>query len=160
MTQVLDRFDCQILDIVQVSNRTTSDRIAEEIGLSPAAVQRRLKRMREQSIISSDVSVVDPKAVGRAMTFIVKVSMERERADLLDTFKVHVKGNPSVQQCYYVTGSADFILIVTATSMEDYENFTRDTFFGNNNVRSFETNVVMDLVKVGLSIPLDALISA
>jgi Lrp/AsnC family leucine-responsive transcriptional regulator len=75
------------------------------------------------------------------------------RADLLDTFKKDMKANPAVQQCYYVTGSADFMLVVTATNMENYEAFTRNVFFGNQNIRSFITNVVMDSVKVELSVP-------
>jgi len=83
----LDSFDSRILEIVQVANRTTTEDIAEQVGLSPAAVQRRLKRMREQQVILADVSVVNPKAVGRDMTFLVQVSLERERADLIDTFK-------------------------------------------------------------------------
>tara|TARA_R110001583_G_scaffold145931_2_gene297978 strand:+ start:146 stop:643 length:498 start_codon:yes stop_codon:yes gene_type:complete len=149
----IDNFDRNILEIVQQSNRTTSDQIAEQVGLSPAAVQRRLKRMREQNLIQADISVVNPKAIGRAVTLIVQVSLERERADLMDAFKKAMKNNKAVQQCYYVTGSSDFILIVTAVDMEDYERFTRDAFFDNANVRSFQTNVVMDRVKVGLSVP-------
>lgn len=153
--QAIDNFDRKILEIVQESNRITSDRIAEKVGLSPAAVQRRLKSMRNQNIIHSDVSIVNPRAIGRPMTFIVNVSLERERVDLLDAFKREIKENTSVQQCYYVTGSADFILVVTAADMEDYESFTRTTFFGNKNVRHFDTSVVMDPVKVGLSVPLN-----
>jgi len=154
-TATIDKFDRHILEIVQQSNRTTSDQIAEQVGLSAAAVQRRLKRMREQTVIQADVSVVNPKAIGRAMTFVVQVSLERERVDLMDAFKKEMKNNNAVQQCYYVTGSADFILIVTAFDMDEYDRFTRDAFFDNSNIRSFQTNVVMDTVKVGLSVPLD-----
>ncbi len=153
-TASIDNFDRKILEIVQQSNRTTSEQIAEQVGLSPAAVQRRLKRMREQSVIQADVAVVNPKAIGRAMTFVVQVSLERERADLIDAFKKKMKNNKAVQQCYYVTGSADFILVVTAADMEGYDRFTREAFFGNTNVRNFQTNVVMDPVKVGLSVPI------
>lgn len=150
----IDSFDRKILDIVQHANRTTSEQIAEQVGLSPAAVQRRLKRLREQQVIQADISVVTPKAIGRAMTFVVQVSLERERADLMDAFKLNMKKNEAVQQCYYVTGSSDFILIVTAVDMEGYDRFTREAFFDNANVRSFQTNVVMDSVKVGLSVPM------
>lgn len=149
----IDGFDRKILEIIQQSNRTTSDQIAEQVGLSPAAVQRRMKRMREQNIIQSDIAVVNPKAVGRGVTLIVQVTLERERLDLLDTFKKEMKAHPAVQQCYYVTGSADFILVVTAKDMEDYEGFTREVFFDNLNIRNFQTNVVMDSVKTGLSVP-------
>ncbi|EAQ66568.1 hypothetical transcriptional regulator [Marinomonas sp. MED121] len=151
--QDVDNFDRHILDIMQQSNRTTSDHIAEQVGLSPAAVQRRIKRMREQGIIRADVSIVDPKAVGKQISLIVQVSLERERMDLLDSFKKSMADHPSVQQCYYVTGSADFILLVCAADMEEYEEFTRQAFFSNDNVRGFETNVVMDSVKSGLSVP-------
>ncbi len=151
----LDSFDRKILKIMQTSNRTTSDQIAEHVGLSPAAVQRRVKRMREQQIISADVSVVNAKALGRNMTLIVQVSLERERADLIDLFKKEMKKREEVQQCYYVTGSADFMLVVTAFDMEEYEQFTREAFFDNTNVRSFQTHVVMDPVKVGLTVPVD-----
>ncbi|KKD60096.1 ArsR family transcriptional regulator [Grimontia sp. AD028] len=151
----IDSFDRKILNIMQDSNRATSDQIADMVGLSPAAVQRRLKKLREQKIIKADVSVVDPKAIGKAMTFVVQVSLERERVDLMHNFKKEMKANKSVQQCYYVTGSSDFILIVTAADMEEYDVFTREAFFDNVNIKSFHTNVVMDRVKTGLTVPID-----
>lgn len=152
-TVQIDSFDRRILEIVQQSNRTTSDQIAETVGLSPAAVQRRLKRLREQKVIQADISVVAPKMVGRNMTFVVQVTLERERSDLMDAFKKEMKANPIVQQCYYVTGSSDFILILTAEDMEAYDAFTREAFFDNTNIRGFQTNVVMDAVKTGLFVP-------
>lgn len=154
MIPELDNFDRRILAIMQTSNRVGSERIASEVGLSAAAVQRRLKRMRAEGTIKSDVSVLDPIHVGRKMSFVVQVSLERERVDLLDAFKTQMRAEPAVQQCYYVTGSADFVLIVTAKDMADFECFTRVAFFDNKNIRHFETNVVMDAVKIGLQLPL------
>ncbi len=149
----LDDFDKQILKIMQVSNRITSENIAEKIGLSAAAVQRRIKRLRQQNIISADISVINPKSINRPLTLVVQVTLERERADLMDAFKKAMKVNSMVQQCYYVTGNSDFILIITAQDMDDYEFFTRRHFFDNANIRNFQTNVVMDRVKVGLELP-------
>jgi len=60
---------------------------------------------------------------------------------------------PEVQQCYYVTGQTDFILIVLAASMEDYEAFTRRALLDDANVHSFVTSVVLDRVKTGVSVP-------
>ncbi|MDB4837585.1 Lrp/AsnC family transcriptional regulator [Marinomonas sp.] len=152
----LDNFDRKILEIVQKSNRTTSEQIAEQIGLSSAAVQRRLKRLRNEQVIVADASIVNPKALERNMTFIVQVSLEREHANLIHNFKKKMLNNPQVQQCYYVTGTPDFILIITAFSMDDYDVFTQETFFSDNsNIRSFQTNVAMDAVKVGLQLPVD-----
>ena len=150
----IDEFDRKILQIVQVNNRTTSEQIAEQVGLSPAAVQRRLKRLREQKIITADVSIIDRKAVGLDLTLIVQVSLNNERIDLLDDFKRKMLNHPNVQQCFYVTGSADFVLMVSAQSMEGYNEFTRSMFFGNANIKGFETSVVMDQVKNSLQVSL------
>jgi len=58
-----------------------------------------------------------------------------------------------VQQCYYVTGRADFILVVTSTDMTAYEEFSRRVFNDNPNIRRFHSNVVIDRVKAGLQVP-------
>lgn len=61
---------------------------------------------------------------------------------------------PEVQQCYYVTGDADFMLVIVVPTMADYEALTRRLFFDGGNVKRFRTLVVMDRVKVGLGVPL------
>jgi DNA-binding Lrp family transcriptional regulator len=149
----MDEFDRRLLRMMQDSNLVPAHQVATAIGLSASAVQRRIHRLRETGVIAADVSVVEPRSVGRPMTFVVEVEMERERGDLIDAFRRQMRASPEIQQCYYVTGEADFILIVTAADMADYERTTRELFFDNPNVRRFRTSVVMDRVKVGLTVP-------
>jgi DNA-binding Lrp family transcriptional regulator len=54
-----------------------------------------------------------------------------------------------VQQIYYITGDADFCLICTAKSIEDFEAFTRRLFYKGSNVARFRTSVVMSRRKTG-----------
>jgi Lrp/AsnC family transcriptional regulator, leucine-responsive regulatory protein len=150
----LDAFDRDILRRVQLDARATGEDIGADIGLSAAAVQRRLKRMRQLGVITAEVAIVNPSAVGLAMSFIVAVEMERERADMLDAFRDAARADPNVQHCYYVTGMADFILIVIARDMDDFEAFTRRLLFDNPNIRRFNTHVVMARDKVGQVVPL------
>lgn len=149
----MDEFDRRLLRMMQDSNLVPAHQVAHAIGLSASAVQRRIRRLRETGVIAADVSVIEPRSVGRPMTFVVEVEMERERGDLIDAFRRQMRASPEIQQCYYVTGEADFILIVTAADMADYERTTRQLFFDNPNVRRFRTSVVMDRVKVGLTVP-------
>ncbi|MEU7895195.1 Lrp/AsnC family transcriptional regulator [Nonomuraea sp. NPDC049152] len=153
-TPPLDDLDHAILDRLQRDSRTIAESIAADVGLSAAAVQRRIKRLRESGVIAREVAVLNPKALGQAMTFVVEVEMERERSEVLDAFRYQVDADPNVQQCYYVTGAYDFVLIVIARDMEDFEEFTQRTFFDNANVRRFTTSIVMRPVKVGLTLPL------
>jgi len=151
----LDELDYDILSRLQEDSRTIAETIGAEVGLSAAAVQRRIKRMRQAGVISREVAVIDPRAVGVEMTFIVMVEMERERLEVLDAFRKQVLADSAVQQCYYVTGSADFIPVVQCRDMGEFEAFTRRMFFDNGEVRHFTTSVTMDRVKVSLNVPLN-----
>lgn len=150
-----DRIDARILEIVQKNNRLTSDVIGEMAGLSATACQRRLKRLRSEGIIEADISIVSPKAVGRPIQMLVLVTMERERSDIIDRFKKAIKSSAEIVNGFYVTGDADFVLYVTATNMEEYEEFTRRFFYVNPDIKGFKTMVVLDRVKAGFAIPVE-----
>ncbi|SDG13361.1 transcriptional regulator, AsnC family [Pseudomonas abietaniphila] len=154
MTVELDRIDARLLAELQRNNRVSSEELGELVGLSSTGIQRRLKRLRSSGIIEADIAVVSPKAVGRDVMMLVMVSLERERADIIDTFKHSIRTTPEIMSGYYVTGDADFVLVVTTRNMEEYEQFTRQFFYNNPNIKGFKTMVVMDRVKAGFSIPI------
>ncbi|MFZ5671437.1 MAG: Lrp/AsnC family transcriptional regulator [Pseudomonadota bacterium] len=151
----LDRIDMAILEAVQANNRITSEELGERVGLSPTACQRRLKRLRTDGVIEADISVVSPKAVGRPISMLVLVSLERERVDIVDRFKASIRATSEVMIGFYVTGDADFVLLITAKSMEDYEQFTRRFFYENHDIKGFKTLVVMDRVKASFALPIE-----
>ncbi|MDC8014125.1 Lrp/AsnC family transcriptional regulator [Tahibacter soli] len=150
----LDAFDLRILERHQRDTQTPAASIGEAIGLSAAAVQRRLKRMREAGVIEREVAQVAPRAVGLPITCVVGVDLDRETAADLDRFSQKMAQCPEVQQCYYVTGETDYVLVVLAPDMEAYEAFTRRALLDDPNVKSFVTHVVLDRVKVGLTVPI------
>jgi Lrp/AsnC family transcriptional regulator, leucine-responsive regulatory protein len=150
-----DRIDARILEIVQKNNRLTSDAIGELAGISATACQRRLKRLRSEGIIEADVSIISAKAVGRPIQMLVLATLERERTDIIDRFKQAIKSTPEVVNGFYVTGDADFVLYITAQSMEDYERFTRRFFYENPDIKGFKTLVVMDRVKASFAVPVE-----
>lgn len=156
----LDRLDLRILERYQLDTQVPARTIGESVGLSTAAVQRRLKRMRAGGVIEREVAQIAQAAVGMPLTIVVSVDLEREQAKDLDRFRRKMAACPEVQQCYYVTGEADFILIVLAPDMQAYEAFTRRTLLDDANVRSFTTYVVMDRVKAGLAVSLAQALAA
>ncbi|MFN4130242.1 MAG: Lrp/AsnC family transcriptional regulator [Paracoccaceae bacterium] len=150
----LDAIDLRILRVLQDNNRHSSEKLGELVGLSPTACQRRLKRLREDKVIEADLSIVSPKAVGLGLMTLVQVTLERERADIIDRFKAAIRATPEIMTGYYVTGDSDFVLVVTARDMEDFEQFTRRFFYENPDIRGFKTMVVIDRVKTGFALPI------
>lgn len=149
----IDQIDRILLDLLQDDARQSLESLAAQVELSAAAVQRRIKRLREGKVIIRDVMQIDAAAVGLPMTFIVTVELERERADQIDIFRRKASAEPQVQQAYYITGEGDFILIVVARSMDDYEQLTRRLFFDDPNIRRFRTSVVMGKSYRSLAVP-------
>ncbi|HEY0686425.1 MAG TPA: Lrp/AsnC family transcriptional regulator [Steroidobacter sp.] len=150
----LDRFDRQLLNLVQQDSSQTAEQLAEHVGLSPSAIQRRLKRMREQGVIIRDASVLDPRAVGRPTFFVVSLEIERERPELLAQLREWLTKRVEIQQVFYVTGETDFVIIATARDTEAFDAMMSQLMQENPNVRRFTTNVVLGLVKQGLTIPI------
>ena len=150
----LDNYDLKLLTLLQKDVRTSIDKLSETIGLSTASIQRRLKRLRDNKVISAEVAVVSPKAVGQLMTFIISIELERDNIESLRKFKKRIENEPRVQQCYYVTGESDFILIICARDMEEFDRFTQELFFDVSNVRRYRTSVVMERTKVSLELNL------
>ncbi|GAA6193657.1 Lrp/AsnC family transcriptional regulator [Phaeobacter sp. NW0010-22] len=148
----MDDKDLQILRLVQSNARLTAESISQDVGLSPPAVQKRLKKLRETGAIEREIAVVSPAKVGREMMIIVEVILERENLAHLDAFKRRIRTADCVQQCYYTTGEADFVLILTVKDIKEYEQFTQTHFFEESNISRFKTSVVMDRVKVSLDV--------
>ncbi|NOE20015.1 AsnC family transcriptional regulator [Ruegeria atlantica] len=148
MTQ-LDDFDRAILRILQQDNKTTQHKIGEAVNLSAPSVQRRIRRMEAEGVIRANVAVVDPAAVGLQLTIFVELELVSETPDEIDAVKKSLLNAQEVQQCFYVTGEVDFMVVVVVESMADYEDFTRRMFFENGNIRKFRTFVSMDTIKSG-----------
>ena len=123
MNDRLDEFDLKLLDAVQRNSRLTAEQLAEKVCLSASAVQRRLHRLRERKVIEAEVAIVSPDALGRSLTVIVEVTLDTDRPKVVEEFQRAIQEAPEVMQGYYVTGNADYILVITVKNMTDYEAF-------------------------------------
>lgn len=156
MPAELDKFDRRILATVQRDARCSAEMIGADIGLSASAVQRRMARLREDGVIMAEVALIDPRAVDRRLTVITDLEVERERPELLASLRQWIAAEPAIQQAWYVTGDDDYVLVVTARDVDDYDALMRRLVAANANVKRFRTRVALDTLKRGLAVPVDA----
>ena len=155
MADRLDALDRKLLTELQQDGSLTSDQLAERLGLSPSAISRRVRRLEASGVIERRLAVVDPTKVGHAALFIVGIEVERERPDLVQKLRAWLNGEPSIQQAYYVTGTADYVIFVTAPDIASFDQMMSELMGANPNVRRFTTQVVMSTVKRGLFVPVE-----
>jgi DNA-binding Lrp family transcriptional regulator len=149
----LDRFDRQLLNLVQADAARTADQLSEYVALSPSAIQRRLRRLKDDGVIVRETAIVDPRYVGRPTFFVVSVQVERERPELLARLRAWLADRDEVQQAFYVTGEADFVLVIAAQDTEAFDGLMAAMVADNPNVLRFTTNVALSVVKRSLFVP-------
>jgi Lrp/AsnC family transcriptional regulator, leucine-responsive regulatory protein len=143
----LDVFDRNILQIYQLNTSDSAEQIGAQVGLSAAAVQRRLKRLREDRIILAETADLDYARLGLGVTIIVQVDLVDESATATLGFRKKLDNRSEVQQCYGVAGNVDYVLILIVPDLLAYDIFCQECLLHDANVRSFTTQVVLDAHK-------------
>ncbi len=85
---------------------------------------------------------------------VIDVEFEQENIRLIQEFKALMHSREEVTQCYQTAGRTDFVLIVVVRSMQAFNAFAEACFLSNKHLKRYQTNVVLDRVKVGLQLPI------
>jgi Lrp/AsnC family transcriptional regulator, leucine-responsive regulatory protein len=152
----LDPIDRKILDVLQENNQVTNLELAERVGLSPPPCLRRVRQLHERGVITKDVAVVDPAKVGRTIIAFVGVELDRQREDVLASFERKIRAEAEVQQCYFVSGDIDYLLVVTCVDMPSYNAFARRVLANDHNIKRFRTSFNLSRIKYETKVPLGA----
>src|SRR5262249_2568149 len=120
VTMELDRLDTQILNILQDDASVPLRALAGMVHASVATCQRRIAQLRASGVLIKDVALVDRVRVGRPLTAFVSVELDQQNTALLKVFESLMRQEPDVMACYEVAGEFDFMLVVTAASMDYY----------------------------------------
>lgn len=122
------------------------------MNLSTAAVNRRLKKLKTNGMIKQYTTLLNQEALGFGLTIIANIEVESEQIHELDATRRDFENCPFVQQCYYITGEWDFVLIFAVKSMDQYNELTRLLLFQKPNVKRFKTLIAMSKAKVGVGL--------
>ena len=150
----IDQTDLLLLSMLQKDALASTEQLGSSVGLSATAAKRRVNKLRKNGVITKNVAIVDPESVGFDFFSLVFVNLERDRRDIVHSFKKSITQNPRIITGFYTTGEADFVLLIASKSLADYEAFTQEFFWENPNIKNFKTMVVLDRVKCGFELPL------
>lgn len=121
----IDTIDMQILQQLQLEGRVTNAELAERVNLSASPCLRRVKQMESEGVIRGYVALVDPTALGLAVTAFVRVRLSQQDDRHLAMFEETIATLPEVMECYLMTGESDYQLRILVRSLSDFEDFLR-----------------------------------
>jgi DNA-binding Lrp family transcriptional regulator len=146
--RMLDSFDRALLDEIQRDDSRTADQLATVVPLSPSAIARRLRRLREQGIVRRTIALISPKLVESRLRALVFITLS-EHADLPGKAALDARLNATsaVQFCYEVTGAVDMIALIDCANMAEFTSIIDDLLVPDPTLRRYDTHFIRREVK-------------
>jgi Lrp/AsnC family transcriptional regulator, leucine-responsive regulatory protein len=141
----LDAKDRRILDLVQRDATMAQAEIARRVGLSTAAVNERLRKLRHGGVIRRFTAIVDPLALGASITAFVEVFLEHPRFEA--AFLAHVLRLDEVLECHHITGEFSLLLKVRVRDMRALQRLLLGGLSARKGVRQTRTVMVLSTAK-------------
>lgn len=118
----LDRYDRQILRILQEEGRISNQELADRIGLSPSPCLRRVQAIEKAGLITGYRAMVDARALGLSLMALIQISMDQHTPERFEHFEARIAAIPEVIECLLITGQdADYLLKVVVEDMDAYQ---------------------------------------
>jgi Lrp/AsnC family transcriptional regulator len=152
----LDAIDLAILRVLQESANSSIADISAAVGLSHTPCWKRVRRLHEARVITGQVSLLDPVAVGFGVTAFAHVRVDLSQADSLERFEAAVAQVPHIMECHAVSGSWNYLLKVVSDSVESYERLLKKKLIHLPGVSSLESTIALARVKHTTRLPLGA----
>ena len=151
----LDKVDRKLLNLLQKDNQIPTRVLADKLHISQPTCLRRIRELRELGVISAEVAMVDPFALGYGMLAFLEVSLINQSDEHMQEFEAGMTKEAEVMQCYFVSGEYDYFLVIHVIDMDAYYQFVRRVISGSGNVRHFHSRFPMKRAKFATRIAFD-----
>ena len=119
----LDEVDDRIVEILRADGRISWKHLAARVHLAPSSVAERVRRLEDRGVIVGYSAQVDPGQLGRSVRAVIDVSLVP--GDQADAFEQRVVERNEVVLAAYVTGSADYTMVVECVGADGLDAFVR-----------------------------------
>lgn len=154
---VIDRYDRQILSILQQEGNISNQNLAERIGLSPSPCLRRVRALEESGIITGYRAMLDAKKLGLTLMALIHISMDRHTPERFENFEIEVARLQEVMECLLITGqAADYQLKVIVRDLDDYQELLLKKITRIEGVTGVHTSFVLRRVVDRTHLPVEA----
>lgn len=154
MDHELDRYDKQILAVLQADGRISNQDLAERIGLSPSPCLRRVRTLEEAGIIAGYRALLDARKLGLSLMALIGISMDKHTPDRFSALEAVIRDIPEVLECLLITGqAADYQLKVVVRDMDAYRHLLLNQITQIKGVTGVHTSFVLRRVVDRTALP-------
>jgi DNA-binding Lrp family transcriptional regulator len=115
---MLDSVDLKILSELQRDGRLRNNELASRVGISPPPCLRRVRALLKRGAIRAIRAILDERQLGYEVISFVSIRLESQASAALQVFETSILAMPHIQQCWRISGDADFLLKCVAPDVE------------------------------------------
>jgi Lrp/AsnC family transcriptional regulator, regulator of ectoine-degradation genes len=120
----LDRIDIKILAALQRNGRSTIQKLAGMVGLTPRPCLERVRRLEAAGIIAGYQAVLALERLSKPVTIFAEIIMDKQgRSDRLEKRLASIE---EIVECWEVSGDLDYLARFVCSDLARYETLTTD----------------------------------
>ena len=151
----LDRYDRQILELLQQDGRISNQDLANRIGLSPSPCLRRVRTLEEAGLITGYRAMLDAKKLGLSLMALIGISMDQHTPERFANLEASIAEIPEILECLLITGQqSDYQLKVVVRDMDAYQDLLLNKITRIQGVTGVHTSFVLRRVVDRSNLPL------
>lgn len=138
----IDKLDRQILSIISRNARIPFKDVAEECGVSRAAVHQRVSRLVEDGVITGSGFYVNAKSLGYSTCTYVGLNLER--GNMYKEVVKELMKIPEIVECHFTTGPYTMLAKVYARDNEQLMDLLNNHIQSIPGIVSTETLISLE----------------
>jgi len=149
----LDAIDRKILGELQRDASRSLDEIARAVGSSRTPVWNRIRKLREQGVITRQTVLLDAEALGLEACFFVLIRTSEHEPAWQRTFLETIRQRPEVMEAHRLAGEIDYILEVRVPNARAYDSFYQ-ALIAEVRIHNVTALLSMEEIKFTTAVPL------
>ena len=150
----MDEIDKKILKIIQKNATIPLSELSKRVGISSTPCWNRVKKMEENGVITSRITLLDNKKINLPLIIILDVSVKSHKEDWIAQFTNAIMKYDEIIEVHRIANAnVDYILKVVAPSIEEYDKFQQKL------IKEFEftkmsSSICLKTIKQNYQLPL------
>lgn len=151
----MDEVDRKLLAILQDDATVPMAQLAEQVGLSPTPVWKRVQKLEQAGVITRRVALVAPEQVGIGLIVFVAIEAPEHSPEWLSGFAAAMAAMPEVMDAYRMAGEVDYMLRVAVPDMAEFDAFYK-RLIATVRLKNVTSRFAMERLKQTTAYPLAA----
>lgn len=149
----LDALDRKIVNALQSEGDLSHAKLGEQVGASSAACWRRVRSLESAGVFGPTVRLVNPTAVGKNVSVLCQVKVASQDPTSRQSFEKLIATREEIVECYSMTGDWDYLLLIIATDIPEFETILMKEILSHPSVASSSSLFALKRIKYTTSIP-------